>query len=119
MSINMALAVRLGFGEKRVAKIVLTQALAEACIDEMRRLSPTIESRSTFLALAKSWTSTQFILQALWKFPEDARFHRFWELPHCACPKVDNEERWGTDWTIRASQCPLHGEEMRIDEFPI
>ena len=106
MSINMALATRLGLGEKRVAKIVLTQALAEACLDEMRK----VKALPTLRALANSWTSAQFILQALWGYPEDARFHRFWELPHCLCPKMDNEERWGTDWTIRASHCPIHGE---------
>lgn len=28
-----------------------------------------------------------FLLQRLWKFPQDERLHRWFELPKCTCPK--------------------------------
>ena len=109
MPLNMLLATRLGLSPKRIAKIEVTQAVAEAVMDRMRTLDPA-QDRQELLGLVNAWASAQFILQAAWGFAEDSSFHRFWLLPHCQCPKLDNEERWGTKYTIRASQCPLHGD---------
>lgn len=53
----------------------------------------------------------EFELQRLWGFDEDARFHRFWETPKCECPKMDNEERYGTKYSAITLSCKLHGRD--------
>lgn len=60
---------------------------------------------------ARDLTLCEFELQKLWGFPEDINFHRFWQTPKCECPKVDNEEAYGTKYSIRTLNCPLHGSD--------
>ena len=67
--------------------------------------------KSKLRGYAQDLTQAEFELQKLWNFPEDARFHRFWEAPRCECPKMDNEERYGTSQSIRTLSCPLHGSD--------
>ena len=62
-------------------------------------------------SFANDLTLCEFELQKLWKFPEDARFHRFWETPRCECPKMDNEERYGTSYSAISLGCKLHGRD--------
>jgi hypothetical protein len=68
------------------------------------------DNRTELAELAKDIQSCEFELQRLWGFSEDARFHRFWETPKCECPRLDNEERYGTSYLITNQSCPLHGE---------
>lgn len=48
-------------------------------------------------------------LQRLWGFEENNRYHRFWVFPKCSCPKMDNEERLGSDQFVFTSSCIVHG----------
>lgn len=59
--------------------------------------------------LDKKYTEVEFELQEAWKFPKDARYHRYWNRPKCTCPKMDNEDRYGTGYSVINSECPLHG----------
>lgn len=58
---------------------------------------------------AEDITLCEFELQKLWGFPEDAKFHRFWEAPKCLCPTWDNEDAYPTGYYVRVLSCPLHG----------
>lgn len=66
-------------------------------------------SKNMLQIYAREITEIEYSLQEAWGFPRDAKFHRFWELPNCQCPKLDNEERYGTDYYITSSNCPIHG----------
>jgi len=55
------------------------------------------------------WTEIQFQLQDAWKFPRDSRYHRFWDIPSCTCPKLDNDDRYPSDLYIIDMSCRLHG----------
>jgi len=57
----------------------------------------------------KICTTVEFALQGAWGFPKDAKWHRFWERPRCACPKMDNEDMYPTGRHITTGNCPLHG----------
>lgn len=59
-------------------------------------------------ALAKEWTVLQFRLQIAWGFAPDEKYHRFWEVPKCRCPKIDNEEDYTTGFSIINASCPVH-----------
>lgn len=51
----------------------------------------------------------EFTLQELWGFNRDKNWHKWFNVPKCTCPKMDNRERLGTDYTIINSNCPVHG----------
>jgi len=55
-------------------------------------------------------TQIDFQLQRLWKFKEDSTYHRFWELPKCDCPKMDNMDTYGTGHRYINPNCLLHGD---------
>lgn len=59
--------------------------------------------------LAKEVTKIEYRLQKLWHFKKDKKFHRFWELPHCSCPRMDNEDRYPSKNYIINYSCILHG----------
>lgn len=61
--------------------------------------------------LVESWVSNQFELQKAWGFSEDAKFHRFWDIPACQCPTMDNNDAYPTGYYVIAGDCPLHGSE--------
>lgn len=50
----------------------------------------------------------EFLIQEAWGFEPNEMFHRVWEYPHCKCPKMDNEDRWGIE-LITNPKCSLHG----------
>lgn len=51
----------------------------------------------------------EFCQQEIWGFDQDARHHRFFDLPGCTCPKSDNEDRLGHRQAIYDKSCPVHG----------
>lgn len=59
-------------------------------------------------SLAKDLVEIEYHLQSLWKFPLDSKFHRFWEYPKCACPKLDNYDAYPYMQYTNLS-CMLHG----------
>jgi len=81
-------------------------------IDEMEQVASAapLETRAELLQiLSKIITELDFKLQEAWGFDRNARMHRFWELPGCSCPQMDNEERLGTGFHIIDGLCPIHG----------
>lgn len=54
-------------------------------------------------------TQIDFQLQKLWKFKIDSNYHRFWELPKCECPKMDNRDVYGTGHRYINPKCKIHG----------
>ena len=59
---------------------------------------------------AKQIESIEFKLQGLWGFPLDRNYHKWFNVPKCSCPKIDNLERLGTEYRIFEEGCPVHGE---------
>jgi hypothetical protein len=66
------------------------------------------EDKAALKCYSQNLTDLEFRLQALWGFPKDARFHRFWQTPKCLCPLLDGEDSWGTGYTYINGECPLH-----------
>ena len=63
----------------------------------------------TLKALAKIETALEFHQQELWGFKRDENMHYWWQVPKCRCPKLDNQERYGTQYRIVSGDCPVHG----------
>lgn len=106
--LNERLAQRQGVSDEALAALVVSHQLrwlifeaAEAVKDEPK----------TLRMLAGVFSALETEQQRLWNFPLDPRFHHFFELPGCTCPKIDNMERLGTDYMIRSLNCPIHGKD--------
>jgi hypothetical protein len=76
---------------------------------EIHELIRVTTDKQLLRSYGQDLTLCEFELQKLWGFPEDIAFHRFWETPKCTCPKFDNEERYGTKYSVVALMCPIHG----------
>ena len=59
--------------------------------------------------LSKKWTENQFLLQDAWGFKRDQNYHKFWEVPKCSCPKLDNLDLYPSAYYWRDVNCVLHG----------
>ena len=110
MGINMELAESKGLSKETIAKIIVRHKEREIIFEEMGKLNPLLGvDRHTLKVLAESLTRIEYELQGLWGFVQDSRFHRFFDLPFCKCPVMDNEERLGTNSAIIVGGCPIHG----------
>lgn len=56
-----------------------------------------------------AWMTNQGYLQLYWGFERDERFIRFWEVPGCTYPAIDNSEAWPTGYYSISGACPIHG----------
>lgn len=66
------------------------------------------KSVSLLRSLAQDLTEIEYKLQELWGFKLDANYHRFWDVPKCRCPILDNCDRYPFGGVI-STTCPLHG----------
>jgi hypothetical protein len=81
--------------------------------DEMRTLDEeSMGYKKIARPMLKELTQIEFDLQEAWGFPKDSNFHRFWDIPGCTCPTIDNNERIGTGYFIINGGCPLHGGDI-------
>ena len=69
-----------------------------------------IDHPTTLQMLARVFDNLENEQQALWNFPVDPNHHRFFDMPGCTCPRMDNEERLGTPYKTYDTTCPIHGE---------
>jgi len=58
--------------------------------------------------LFRLWKRQEFILQALWRFELDEKFHKDYLLPGCTCPKMDNDDAYPVQRWVSAD-CIFHG----------
>lgn len=105
--INYHLAIRQKLTKEEVQQLVESHQFKDALYDKMC----STEDVSKLKDLAADVENLLFKQQKLWHFPQDSNFHAFWEMPKCSCPKIDNNERIGTPYTIKAKNCILHGWE--------
>jgi len=70
------------------------------------------------LELRDEWVENEFRLQETWKFGRNADYHREFNLPHCKCAKMDNEDYVGTSLRSINPACIYHGGVFRAEEIP-
>jgi hypothetical protein len=67
----------------------------------------------TLCELTHDVTLCEFMIQKLFRFSEDFKYHRFWEYPKCQCPKIDNIDIYPSEsGYIIDSRCVLHGRNV-------
>lgn len=76
--------------------------------DDIFELMKNTDDVKKLKELAFSVENLEFQLQAAWKFPQDRNYHRWWEVPKCKCPSMDNQDNYGTMYRVIAGHCPIH-----------
>ena len=52
----------------------------------------------------------EYVLQFLWGFDTTKKMHCYdYRIKGCTCPKLDNDDRVGTDQRVIRYGCPVHG----------
>jgi hypothetical protein len=83
--------------QKHIQKLMIFEQMEET------------DDPQTLKDLSNIVTDIEFDLQELWGFPLDINFHRWYDIPKCSCPKMDNSENIGTKYRIISGACPIHG----------
>lgn len=60
----------------------------------------------------KEYRKINYKLQQLWGFKKDYLTHRDFLLPHCECPKDDNQFEFGYNRYV-CGDCPVHKLEIK------
>ena len=106
MSINMELAARQRLSESAIADIQAGHIYREFLVARMA----STDDKSSLKSLFAAWTENEFHLQRLWKFTEDANYHKWWYVPKCTCPKLDNNDAYPYGYYVKSTNCPVHGD---------
>ena len=106
LKLNSTMIEKRGLSEEGVQLLLKLHEKRWKKIELMKTLDPT--DRSALHSLRNQITEIDFELQRTWGFEVNKNFHRFFDLPHCTCPKMDNEQRLGTNYLVLDGSCPVH-----------
>ena len=77
------------------------------------KLEKIISPQQTLL-LSKELENIEYSMQEIFGFPQNRNYHRYWlEIPTCTCPKLDNQEYYGTEYRLIVEDCPIHGNRIK------
>lgn len=107
VTLNKFLVIKQGLTESDINKIMKLHEIRLEKVAAMKNLNSS--DLAALRELRDEITEIDFQLQDLWKFGRNINYHRFFELPHCTCPRFDNLERIGLAEKIVDADCPIHG----------
>ena len=108
--LNEDLIASRGLSKKQVKKILKVHKEKLKILHMMREWSiESFDFQYALRTMANNITDIEFKLQALWGFPQSREYHKFWELPQCGCPKMDNDDRYPSGIYVYSEGCPIHG----------
>ena len=103
--INWRLAESMGISVTAIEEIEYLQDSRELLVHRMKNLP---SDHVAQVRLLEVWRENETKLQKLWGCEPNSDFWREFNLPHCTCPKMDNEELVGTPKRLSLSGCPVH-----------
>ncbi len=106
--INHNLAIKQNISFSEALNIAELQILRSKLVNTLKNVKTVTELNKPLLAIiGKQLTQLEFHLQYLWGFDLNLSYHRFWELPQCSCPKMDNRDSF-PNYSFISGGCPLH-----------
>jgi len=111
--INPAMCKKQGLSDDTIKLICEAHSVKYGILENMK--NTLVGDTDTLKHYAAQITEIEYTLQRLWGFPENSDYHRFWNVPHCKCCSLDNEERLGTPYRIINKECPVHGQPSHGD----
>ena len=113
MILNPGMIKRQGVDEAGIEKLKEIHLERLKLEDEMANTDDAVRLH----VLAQEWEHIQFRLQKVWGFPEDSDYHRWWEVPKCVCPWMDNSDDHPTKYRTVRMDCPVHGQLPETNWF--
>lgn len=105
--LNKRLAEKQGVSSEELQALIQTHVVKHHLFNTAR----STKNPDILKKLAEAFELLEFEQQKLWHFPQDYKFHRWFDFPGCECPKIDNQENIGFDRKIYVGSCPIHGYE--------
>jgi len=102
--INLELAEKKGLSSESILEIDRLHDRRELYVAILSDLVLEEEELSWY---GKMLEHIEMRLQELWGFSIDASYTKFWRLPKCECPKMDNED-FMLPGPIYSGNCLLH-----------
>lgn len=106
--INKNLVKQQDITDVTLEKIKLKHGVKRFFLNWLATINVADEPQTT-KTLLDCITDIEYSLQDLWGFPKNSNYHKFWDLPQCKCPKMDNEDRYPGGYYVINGSCPLHG----------
>lgn len=106
-ALNPALLNQQKIDKPTYNRLIETHRMKFDVIDIMASLDPVIE-RGHLKTAAGLIDEIEYLQQEIWGLPLNPDFHMFWIVPHCTCPKDENEHLWGYPVHVIAPDCPVH-----------
>lgn len=101
--INKELARERNISEDTQSEIECRHRLRDKFVKVLTEESP---DTVLFKVCLRAWRRNERDLQLLWGFEPDENKTREWHLPHCTCPKMDNDDFSYHRYVSEG--CPLH-----------
>jgi len=104
-TLNGALAKKQGLHAIEIELLKISHLTRDLLFRTMEQTDNPVILRK----LADKFDELEFEQQKLWHFDEDKNFHRWFEVPKCTCPKLDNEDLIGCEQKVIDLKCIIHG----------
>lgn len=104
--LNERLAEKQGITDQELINLVELHQQKLHVFDTMNATDDPIKLKQ----LAKLVEDFEFEMQKNWHFEQNVNMHEWYRVPKCICPKMDNEDRRGTEYRIYNATCPIHGQ---------
>lgn len=105
--INPVLAERQNVSDDVLKNIIMFHRIRLRMHDYIEKT----DDREKLRVINHSLVNLEFKLQDLWGFERNIDYYRFWYVPKCTCPKMDNDDNYPLGMYYRSKDCPLHGLE--------
>lgn len=110
MPINKSPARSRGLDETTIESIEHTMEGLEYILENPQDTSNTPE---VVVRLVEDY---EILLQRLWGFDENKDHHKYWfRINGCMCPKMDNEDAFGTGIRYYLMRCPYHSNVLKTE----
>lgn len=74
-------------------------------LSKMKESCDVVEQKKLY----KQFVKNEKDLQLLWNFEVNDNHISFWNVPHCKCPVMDNEDNYPHGPYYYNAECPIHG----------
>jgi hypothetical protein len=104
-SLNRRLVIKQGLTAEEIELLKDTHVVRRILFNCMEATDDAIHLRR----FAKVFEELENCQQELWKFGANKSFHRWFEVPKCSCPKLDNQDCLGSEVDVVDLTCKIHG----------
>ena len=108
VSVNLSLAKKYGLSRDSIIMISSLHQQRQLIFDalESGEFLPSTRINNMLESIEES-------LQLLWFNRVDLNYYRFWDIPKCGCPKMDNSDRYPYGNYIISEGCKFHGNKIK------